>query len=73
MKTNIEIERIAHNFTQKELASKVGVRKQTVCEWERHHRIPRIQTLVKLSSLFNKPIGYLLEQGSEKPPISQKE
>ena len=65
MKTNIEVARIASNLTQQELANKVGVSKQAVCEWERHQRIPRIQTLRKLSRLFHKPIDYLLEQVEE--------
>lgn len=65
MKTNIEVERIAKHLTQQELADQVGVSKQTVCEWERHKRIPRIQTLRKLSELFHKSIDYLLEQADE--------
>lgn len=69
MKTNIEILRIANKLTQQELANMLGVSKQAVCEWERNNRIPRIQTLRKLSNLFNTTIDYLLEQGA-KPPNS---
>lgn len=65
MKNNIETERIANDLTQKELAQKVGVSKQAVCEWEKHGRIPRIKTLRKLSNLFNVPIDYLLKQTDE--------
>lgn len=65
MKTNIETLRIANKLTQQELANILGVSKQAVCEWERNNRIPRIQTLRKLSDLFHKPIDYLLEQAEE--------
>lgn len=72
MKTNIETLRIANKLTQQELANILGVSKQAVCEWERNNRIPRIQTLRKLSNLFNTTIDYLLEQGAE-PPNLRKE
>lgn len=65
MDTNIKKERINHHLTQQELGRLVGVKKQAVCEWEKRGRIPRMQTLIKLSKLFDKSINYLMGDSNE--------
>lgn len=47
-------------YTQAELAEKVGFTSQTVSNWESGSREPDIEALVKLSSLFNVSLDYLL-------------
>jgi len=61
MKTKIEIKRLEHNLSKKELAKIAGVSKQTVSEWTLHGRVPRIETLSKLASYFDTTIDDLLE------------
>jgi len=63
--SRIELERRKISLTQEQLAQAVGVRKQTVCEWERHDRVPKLATLRKLAKLFGTTLDYLLEQAEE--------
>ena len=39
--TNIKKERNNKNLTQSQLAKKIGVSKQTVCDWEEGRSVPR--------------------------------
>ena len=54
------------NLSQVELASKLGVTKQCVSNWENDNILPSIDMLIKLSRLFNVPTDYLLGITSEK-------
>ena len=47
-------------WTQAELADRSGFTPQTVSNWESGSREPDIDTLIKLSSLFNVSLDYLL-------------
>ena len=60
--TNIKKERNNKNLTQSQLAKKIGVSKQTVCDWEKGRSVPRYMKLKLLSEILEKPIDYLLEQ-----------
>lgn len=44
--------RKAHGFSQVELAKRIGVTKQCVCNWENDNIQPSIEMLMKLASVF---------------------
>ena len=39
------------NLTQEELAKKLGVERSTVAKWETEKSIPRVDALLKMSSI----------------------
>ncbi len=49
-----------HDMTQDELADTLGITSQAVSRWERGISVPDIETIVKLSYLFNVTTDYLL-------------
>ena len=76
----IKIKRNELNMTQSALAEIIGVDIMTVSRWERGKQEPSIETLKKLSTLFNCSIDYLVnpttplprvksEQGSERTAV----
>ena len=52
--------RMSFNWTQVQLAQKLGVTKQTVSNWENDNIQPSIDMLVKISKIFNVTTDYLL-------------
>lgn len=52
--------RKSRNWTQKELAEKVGTRQQTVCAWEQGNRSPTLHKAKKLAEVFEIPIESFL-------------
>lgn len=54
------------NISQVELASKLGVTKQCVSNWENDNILPSIEMLIKLAKYFNVSTDYLLGINSEK-------
>lgn len=64
--STIKNNRLKLHLTQQQLADLLGVKKQTVSEWERGNSIPRYSTLVKLKEYFKvESIDYLLEQEAD--------
>lgn len=57
---NIKKLRTQKHLTQKELGSKLGITTSTVASYESQDRLPSIAVLIKLSSVFNVSIEYLL-------------
>ena len=57
---NIYELRLSFNWTQVQLAQKLGVTKQTVSNWENDNIQPSIEMLIKLSKIFNVSTDYLL-------------
>lgn len=53
--------RTAHNYSQVQLAEKLGVSKQTVSNWENNNILPSIDMLIRISSFFSVTTDYLLE------------
>lgn len=53
------------NISQVELASKLGVTKQCVSNWENDNILPSIEMLVKIAKYFNVSTDYLLGISSE--------
>lgn len=58
--------RIALNYSQVDLASKLSVTKQTISNWENDNIQPSIEMLLKLSDFFGVTTDYLL--GREDTP-----
>ena len=52
--------RKAHNLSQEELASKLGVSRQAVSKWERSESSPDTDNLILLASLYNLSLDELL-------------
>lgn len=58
----IQTLRKSRNFSQVQLAEKLGISKQTVSNWENNNILPSIDMLLKISKLFSVSCDYLLEQ-----------
>ena len=52
--------RLSRNWTQVQLAYKLGVTKQTVSNWENDNIQPSIEMLIKISKIFDVSTDYLL-------------
>ena len=50
------------NLTQEELAKKLGVERSTVAKWETEKSIPRVDALLKMSSIFGCTMDELLKR-----------
>jgi len=56
MKNNIKIERARHNFTQADLAEKIGVSRQSINAIEQGKYVPSTVLALKIARLFKKPV-----------------
>lgn len=65
MKNNIKVQRAIHNFTQQDLAEKIGVSRQTINALEAGKYVPSTVLALKLSRLFNKPVNEIFELEAE--------
>lgn len=63
MKNTIRVERAILNITQKELAEKVNVSRQTINAIESNKYIPSTVLALKIARVFQKQVGdvFLLE------------
>lgn len=52
--------RTKKKLTQKELSEKLGLSKNAVCEYEKGRAEPSIETLIKLSRIFEVSLDYLV-------------
>lgn len=52
--------RLAHGWSQVELAKRLSISKQTVSNWENENIQPSIEMLVRLAKLFHVTTDYLL-------------
>ncbi len=53
--------RKSHNYTQDDLAKKLGISRQAVSKWETGATIPDLEVLLKISKLYNITINDILE------------
>ncbi len=56
--------RMNMNWTQEELANKLGVSRQAITKWESDKGIPDIENLKRLSSLLGVSIDYLISDNN---------
>lgn len=54
-----------HNFTQKDVASRLGVDTQTISRYENDKFVPKIENLVQFAIVYNTTTDYLLGIGKE--------
>ena len=52
--------RNAHDMTQDTLAQKLGITKRALANYESGKRIPKHETLIKISEIFDVSLDYLL-------------
>ena len=53
--------RKSHNYTQDDLAKKLGISRQAVSKWETGMAIPDLEILLKISKLYDITINDILE------------
>ena len=53
-----------HKLSQAELASRIGVSRTIVGNYERNTNTPSIDTLVKMAKEFNVSVDYIIGEGS---------
>lgn len=70
-KTRIKELRNKHNLTMSELGDKLGVGKSAIAGYESGQRNPKIETLHKLSSIFNVSADYLLGLTDNPTPVEE--
>lgn len=61
MKNRLKIERAILDLTQEELASKIGVSRQTISSIEKNRYVPSTVLSLRLSNLFKKPVNDFFE------------
>lgn len=57
---NIKLLRKTKGLTQEELATKLGVVRQTVSKWEKGISVPDSEMLIEISEIFETPVSALL-------------
>lgn len=58
--------RVQHEFTQSEIAKKVGKSSNAVASWEQGLSLPDPTTLYMLSKIYNVSLEYFFEEGEKK-------
>ena len=61
-----------HNFKQKEIADAMGIDRSTYSFYETGKTNPPIETLCKLSRIYNVTIGYLLGKEANNPELLKR-
>lgn len=54
--------RIAHNYSQVQMAAMLHVSKQTVSNWENNNILPSVDMLIHIADLFSVSTDYILER-----------
>lgn len=65
MQIEIKTRRKNAKMTQADVGNLVGVKANTVCQWETGERIPHIATLRKLANVFGCTVDDLLQPENE--------
>ncbi len=53
------------NYTQEQLAERLGVSRQTVSKWESNVAFPETEKLIRISEIFDCSLDYLLKDAEE--------
>lgn len=69
MKIGEKISRLRkeNNYTQEQLAERMGVSRQSVSKWESNIAYPETEKLIQLSELFDCTLDYLLKEDELEP------
>lgn len=65
MKNNVKVQRAIHNFTQQDLADRIGVSRQTINAMEAGKYVPSTVLALKLAKLFEKDVTEIFELEAE--------
>ena len=65
MRNNIKVERARLDLTQEQLATKIGVSRQTINSIEKNRFVPSTVLALKLAALFKKNVEDLFELEDE--------
>lgn len=71
LSTNIKFQRKKANFTQKELADKLGVTIRTIQNYESGKREPNFETLIKIAAALNVSLEELISVPATKEVIEK--
>lgn len=72
-KERIRLLREQYDFSQQELADRIGVHKQTISQYERGIRKPDFDTLLALCDVFNVSSDYMLGNADITPRYLETE
>lgn len=61
MKNNIKVERAKLDFTQEELANKIGVSRQTINAMEANKYVPSTVLALKLAAVFQTTVETIFQ------------
>lgn len=56
MKNKLKVQRAMHNYTQAELAEKIGVTRQSINAIEKGKYVPSTVLALKIAKLFNESV-----------------
>ena len=65
MKNTLKVERAKQNYTQQELADKVGVSRQTINSIEAGRYVPSTILSIKISQVFNTTVNEIFRLEEE--------
>ena len=66
---NLKRLRKMHQYTQENIAEKINVSRQSIAKWENGESTPDIDTLIKLSKLYNVTLDNLINHSEDKSGI----
>lgn len=65
MKNKIKIQRAIHDMTQADLATRIGVSRQTINAMEKNKYVPSTVLALKIARLFKIPVEDIFELSEE--------
>lgn len=69
---NLALLRKERKLSQQELGNKIGLARNTICQYESGNRIPDVSTLILLADFFDVSTDYLLDRDERtQPPLSK--
>lgn len=63
---HLQFLRKSHNYTQEDIAKKLGISRQAVSKWETGTAVPDLEVLLNISRLYDITINDILEPGMQK-------
>jgi len=58
----IKLARVELDLNQTQLAKKINAKQKSISRYETGLSMPSIETLMKISKVLRKPVGYFLEE-----------
>lgn len=65
MKNTVKVQRAIHNYTQEDLAKKIGVSRQTINALELNKYVPSTVLALKIAREFSQPVEALFSLDDE--------